>query len=68
MAIVPALDHITMYYDRPGQDLNSHLQANIREYKKELAEDLEKAELHRKIAEVDQDRQFKEVKVKVGEK
>lgn len=55
------------YYGRQGQDLNSHLQANIREYEKELVEDLQEAELHRKIAAVEQDKQFKEAKVNVGE-
>ena len=55
------------YYGRQGQDLNSHLQANIREYEKEIAEDLQEAELHRKIAAVEQDRQFKEAKANVGE-
>ena len=55
------------YYGRQGQDLSSHLQANIREYEKELAEDLKEATLHRKIAEMKQDRQFNNVKANVGE-
>ena len=46
------------YYGRQGLDFESHLQANIREYKKELAEDLREAELHRKIAASEQGRQF----------
>ena len=55
------------YYGRQGQDLSSHLQANIREYEKELAEDLKEATLHRKIAEMEQDRQFNNAKVNVGD-
>ena len=55
------------YYGRQGQDLKSHLQANIREYQKELAEDLQEAELHRKIAAGEQDKQFKAAKANVGE-
>lgn len=54
------------YYGRQGQDLNSHLQANIRGYEKELAEDLQEAELHRKVA-AEQDKQFKAAKANVGE-
>lgn len=50
------------YYGRPGQDLKSHLQANIREYKKELAADLQKAELHKKIAAM----QFNTAKADIG--
>ncbi len=55
------------YYGRQGQDLSSHLQANIREYEKELAEDLKEATLHRKIAEMEQDRQFNNAKANVGD-
>ena len=43
-------------YGRQGQDLNSHLHANIREYRNELAEELEQEELHRKISETEQNR------------
>lgn len=53
------------YYGRQGQDLKSHLQANIREYKKELSEDLAEAELHKKIASGEQDRQFHKAKANV---
>jgi uncharacterized protein (DUF2252 family) len=55
------------YYGRQGQDLTSHLQANIREYEKELAEDLKEATLHRKIAEMEQSRQFNNAKANLGE-
>lgn len=55
------------YYGRQGQDLRSHLQANIREYQKELAEDLQEAELHRKIADGNQDRQFNKAEAEIGE-
>ncbi|PTQ79776.1 hypothetical protein [Nitrosomonas ureae] len=55
------------YYGRSGQDLSSHLQANIREYKKELFADLQEAELHRKIAAVQQDTQFNKAKADIGE-
>ena len=54
------------YYGRQGQDLKSHLQANIREYQKELAEDLQEAELHRKIADGNQDRQFNKAEAEIG--
>ena len=54
------------YYGRQGQDLKSHLQANIREYQKELAEDLQEAELHRKIASGNQDRQFNKAEAEIG--
>lgn len=54
------------YYGRQGQDLRSHLQANIREYKKELAEDLKEANLHRKIAASEQGRQFSKAEANVG--
>lgn len=59
-------DH-SYYYGRQGQNHKSHLQANIREYKKELAEDLQEAELHRKIAAGGQDKQFKKAKADLGE-
>ena len=55
------------YYGRQGQDLRSHLQANIREYKKELAEDLQEANLHRKIAASEQGRQFSKAEANVGD-
>lgn len=55
------------YYGRSGQDLSSHLQANIREYKKELVADLQEAEVHRKIAAVQQDTQFNKAKADIGE-
>ena len=55
------------YYGRQAQDLKSHLQANIREYKKELAEDLQEAELHRKIADGNKDRQFNKAEAEIGE-
>jgi hypothetical protein len=54
------------YYGRQGQDLSSHLQANIREYEKELAEDLKEATFHREIAEMEQGRQFNNAKANVG--
>jgi len=54
-------------FGRQGQGLKSHLQANIREYEKELSEDLEEAEVHRKLSTVEQDRQFKKVKANIGE-
>ena len=54
-------------YGRQGQDLNSHLHANIREYKEELAEDLEQVELHKKMSATDQDRQFNKAKIKLDE-
>ena len=53
-------------FGRQGQDLKSHLQANIREYQKELAEDLQEAELHRKIADGNQDRQFNKAEAEIG--
>lgn len=55
------------YYGRQGQDLRSHLQANIREYKKELVEDLQEANLHRKIAASEQGRQFSKAEANVGD-
>jgi hypothetical protein len=55
------------YYGRQGQDLRSHLQANIREYKKELVEDLQEAKLHRKIAASEQGRQFSKAEANVGD-
>ncbi|GKS68119.1 hypothetical protein W03_01230 [Nitrosomonas sp. PY1] len=54
------------YYGRRGEDLKSHLQANIREYQKELTEDLQEAELHRKIADGNQDRQFNKAEVETN--
>ena len=54
------------YYGRPGQDLKSHLQANIREYKKELAADLQEAELHKKIAAVQQDMPSNHAEANIG--
>lgn len=53
-------------YGRQGQSLRSHLQANIREYKKELAEDLREAELHREILATEQNRQFNRAEADVG--
>ena len=46
------------YYGKQGRGFNSHMQANIREYEKELAEDSEVADLHRKIVEMYKDGQF----------
>ena len=37
-------------YGRQGQEMSSHLRANIREHKQQLAEDLEQMELHKKMA------------------
>ncbi len=54
------------YYGRQGQDLRSHLQANIREYESELIEDLKEAALHRKIAASEQGGQFNKAKADVG--
>ena len=54
------------HYGRQGQNLKSHLQANIREYKKELAEDLQEAELHRKMSASEQDRQFNKAEADVS--
>lgn len=54
------------YYGRQGQDLKSHLQANIREYRKELAEDLQEADLHRKIAAGEQNQQFNKAQADIG--
>lgn len=54
------------YYGRQGQDLKSHLQANIREYRKELAEDLQEADLHRKIATGEQNQQFNKAQADIG--
>lgn len=45
------------YYGRQGQDLHSHLRANIREYENDLADDLKEANLHREIAASEQDKQ-----------
>ena len=42
------------YYGRRGQDFKSHTTANIREYEAVLAESLNSADLHKKIA-MDQD-------------
>lgn len=55
------------YYGRQGQDLRSHLQANIREYRKELTEDLQEADLHRKIAAGKQDQQFNKAEADISE-
>lgn len=52
-------------YGRQGQDLNSHLRANIREYSKELAEDLEQVELHKKMSSMDRLEQFNKAKAKI---
>lgn len=54
------------YYGRQGQDLSSHLHANIREYSKELAEDLEQAELHKKMSAAEQDSEFSKVKAEIN--
>lgn len=54
-------------YGRQGQDVDSHLHANIRAYEKELAEDLQQAELHRKMSATEQDRQFNKAKIKLDE-
>ncbi len=38
------------YYGRQGQDIRSHATANIREYEEQLKENLQNAELHKKMA------------------
>lgn len=38
------------YYGRQGQDFRSHTSANIHEYEEILAESLNNADLHRKVA------------------
>ncbi len=38
------------YYGRQGQDIRSHTTANIREYEKQLKENLYNVELHKSIA------------------
>lgn len=50
-------------YGRQGQDLSGHLNANIREYRKELSEDLEQVELHKKMSSVPQDKQINKAKL-----
>lgn len=49
-------------YGRQGQDLSGHLHANIREYSKELNEDLEQVELHKKMSSAPQDKQINKAK------
>lgn len=53
-------------YGRQGQDLNSHLHANIREYSKELTEDLEQAELHKKMSSTQEGGQLNKLKAQVN--
>ncbi|MCB1949482.1 hypothetical protein [Nitrosomonas sp.] len=47
-------DHPYTYIRRPfgirTQDLSAYLRANIRQYSKELAEELEQAELHKRMS------------------
>ncbi len=52
-------------YGRQGQDLNSHLRANIREYSKELAEDLEQVELHKKMSSMERNEQLNKAKAQI---
>lgn len=47
------------YYGRQGQDLYSHLRANIRKYENELTDDLNEAKLHRESSVSEQGNQFK---------
>ena len=42
-------DH-SFYYGRQGQDVQSHTTANIREYEKQLSENLDNANLHKRMA------------------
>ncbi|SFE28169.1 hypothetical protein [Nitrosomonas sp. Nm166] len=45
------------YFGRQGQDVRSHASANIREYEKALKENLDNADLHRRMA-MEQNRDF----------
>lgn len=45
------------YFGRQGQDVRSHASANIREYEKTLKENLDNADLHRRMA-MEQNRNF----------
>lgn len=49
-AVLEEYENHSYYYGRQGQDLKSHTTANIREYKKQLAESLSNADLHHRIA------------------
>lgn len=53
-------------YGRQGQDLNSHLRANIREYSKELVEDMEQVELHKKMSSTEEGGQLNKVKAEIN--
>ena len=46
------------YYGRQGQDVRSHASANIREYEKTLKENLDNADLHKKMAMEQQNNQI----------
>lgn len=52
-------------YGRQGQDRKSHLRANIREYSKELAENLEQVEMHRKMATTERNEQLNKAKARI---
>ncbi len=59
-------DH-SFYYGRQGQDAQSHATANIREYEKELKENLNHADLHKKLAIEQQSNVINKAKLNVGD-
>lgn len=54
------------YYGRQGLDLQSHTSANIRAYEKALRENLEYADLHRKMAMEQKSDRINKVKSKLA--
>ncbi len=57
----------SFYYGRQGQDVQSHTTANIREYEKQLSENLNNANLHKKLAMEQQNNVINKAKLNVGD-
>ncbi len=55
----------SFYYGRQGQDVQSHATANIREYEKLLKENLNNADVHKKMA-MEQNNVINKAKLNVG--
>lgn len=51
------------YYGRQGQDIRSHASANIREYEKDLKENLANVNLHRRMAAEQQNDQANKAEI-----
>lgn len=59
-------DH-SFYYGRQGQDVQSHTTANIREYEKQLSENLNNANLHKRLAMEQQNNVINKAKLNMGD-